>query len=881
MTLVKKSWQRAFDVLLGYVWFILLTGLKGLTSVPFVLPVYRALLIICLKRQVLFDKIYYLASNPDVAASGIDPLFHYVAFGDGENRKPHILFDPKYYRQEARNKLTEVNSLLHYLTIGRYKRLSPSPWFDVSYYLANNRDVRFKQVEPLTHYLSFGGYEGRSPNCEFDGAFYLAENPDVAESGLNPLIHYIQFGQIEGRLTHPQQQFDLDYEELENQDFTKFKKIEHSDIRPQPRDSQKNPNLVVIVPVYGQHTLTMQCLKSILESKNDLAYELLVIDDHSPDKALSDELLQMFYLGWINLITNDTNQGFVKSVNTGLSLNQNRDVVILNSDTEVYDYWLDRLCKAAYTNENIASVTPLSNNATICSYPLSQHNNPYPLELASPELDQLAAMTNQDLYVSTPTGVGFCMFMRRSALQKIGHFDAEAFGRGYGEENDWCQRAIYAGLINLIAPNIYVKHFGSASFKGEKRERVLQAIATVENRHPGYKKQIDRFIKEDPLLQARSNLDWARLKQQVKLTNVLIICHERGGGTERRVQELVSSLNERQIGVFFLRPVKKLKSHVRIAHSACKNVPSIMHFELADTRLLVDKLKELNLTSMHVHGLVDFTHDAPVHITNLAAAMDVPLDVDIHDYALVCPRINLIDSEGQYCGEPIAAKCNQCLARHGNNFGVKDIDQWRTVNRKMLLQANRIYAPSEDCQARINRYHPDIKIKVSPHLGETIGRRIRPATLTSHRKMHIVIIGAIGKMKGFNVLLACARDVKQRNLQIRFTLMGFSMNDVLLERQGVTVTGKYLETESHLQLSTLGPDLVWLPSLWPETYSYTLSIALSAGFPVSAFDIGAIAERLKKTRQDHYLLPLEMANNPIEINERFIEFNQKMTDLSE
>lgn len=103
---------------------------------------------------------------------------------------------------------------------------------------------------------------------------------------------------------------------------------------------------------------------------------------------------------------------------------------------------------------------------------------------------------------------------------------------------------------------------------------------------------------------------------------------------------------------------------------------------------------------------------------------------------------------------------------------------------------------------------------------------------------------------------------RQAGLPLEFDVMGYSMNDRLLEEAGVRVTVKYQEREALDLLNSLSPHLVWLPSLWPETYCYTLSIALRAGFPVVAFDLGAIARRLRGLGRTTGLIPLELADHP-------------------
>ncbi|MBK8814468.1 MAG: hypothetical protein IPN42_02685 [Methylococcaceae bacterium] len=136
----------------------------------------------------------------------------------------------------------------------------------------------------------------------------------------------------------------------------------------------------------------------------------------------------------------------------------------------------------------------------------------------------------------------------------------------------------------------------------------------------------------------------------------------------------------------------------------------------------------------------------------------------------------------------------------------------------------------------------------------------------------MVVIGAIGKLKGYEIIKACAKHAKRNALPLQFIVLGYSMNDRVLEETGVEITGKYQESEAPDLLDNLNPHAVWLPSLWPETYSYTLSIALYANLPVFAFDIGAIAERLKEHDKHRWLMDLSLQCSPDKINARFCDF---------
>ena len=852
------------ELLLGSLWL-----LRTLAITHPLRQRYRGLLIHLLKRTELFDRTWYLDSNPDVAASGIPPLRHYAAYGDQENRWPMPLFDPGYYRARAQGRLHRVNALLHYFHVGRYRLISPSPWFDLRYYLRNNKDVARSGIEPLRHYLKWGGLEGRSPNPQFDSAYYLRANPEVREVRLNPLLHYLQWGRFSERPTR-----ELSITEITG----------HQDDRCEdpwsslalPDSGQTPPCVDVIIPVYKDRELTRRCLLSVLSARNATPFALIVIDDASPEPALSVELERLAARGLFELRRHTDNLGFVATVNEGMALHAERDVVLLNSDTEVYDHWLDRLHSAAYCRARVASVTPLSNNATICSYPRFLHDTPYPLEIGYAQLDALAARVNAGEVHEAPTGVGFCLYLRRDALQALGIFDVKTFGRGYGEENDFCQRAIRGGWVNLITADTFVRHIGSASFQGEKGRLLNEAMRHIARRYPHYRDDVDSFIRRDPLAQARQRLDQERLAAQARAENVLIVCHNRGGGAERHVQEDTRALQARGFGVFYLRPDRTRPTHVRLAHPNCRQLLNLPSLALADTAALAERLRLLRIRCIHSHGLIDFTAEAPRQILALAHALDASLQVDIHDYKVICPRINLADRRGRYCGEPSSEHCDQCLQIEGNDFGVASIRDWRARHHQVLQAAKRIWVPDEDVAERIGHYYSDLRIEILPHeqldLSQTPPREPQ---LGPKEPLRIVVIGAIGKLKGYDVLVACARDARQRCLPLEYQLLGYSIKDEPLIQAGVHITGRYLDQEAETRLKAIEPHVVWLPYTWPETYSYTLSLALRGGYPVFAFDLGAIARRLRAITHPGELWSLSLADRPQSINDRFMAYRSR------
>ena len=269
----------------------------------------------------------------------------------------------------------------------------------------------------------------------------------------------------------------------------------------------------VVVPVHSGFAATRRCLDSVLAARVRTAAEAVVVDDATPEPAIARYLDELAGARRITLLRNERNVGFVASVNRGMALHADRDVLLLNSDTEVAGDWLDRMCACAYRERDIGTVTPFSNNATICSYPFPGWMGGVPGTLGLAGLDQLFASVNAEKSVDLPTGVGSCLYIRRACLDQVGLFDAERFGRGYGEENDFCLRAAATGWRNVLAADAFVFHEGAVSFAGEREARADAALAALLHLHPDYVERVRAFVEGDPASPLRAAVDAARLQR--------------------------------------------------------------------------------------------------------------------------------------------------------------------------------------------------------------------------------------------------------------------------------------------------------------------------------------------------------------------------------
>jgi len=264
---------------------------------------------------------------------------------------------------------------------------------------------------------------------------------------------------------------------------------------------------VVVVPVFNAPAATRRCLESLAATTN-ARQPVIVIDDASDDPAVA-AVLDAMPRRWTR-VDNRDNLGFVASANLGLTLAGEEDVVLLNADTQATPGWLEAIERCAATDAAIASVTPLTNNGEIASIPEFCRPNPWP---ADPDAwARACARAGRPEYPEVPTAVGFCMFMRRKAVDQVGLFDEQAFGRGYGEENDWCMRAIEAGWRHVLCDDAFVAHQGGASFGPLGLEPGGEAMATLLARHPDYMARVEAFIEADPMAGRRQAIT-ARYRQ--------------------------------------------------------------------------------------------------------------------------------------------------------------------------------------------------------------------------------------------------------------------------------------------------------------------------------------------------------------------------------
>ena len=621
----------------------------------------------------------------------------------------------------------------------------------------------------------------------------------------------------------------------------------------------------LIVPVYKGMQTTLDCLVSVLKTDACQKTNIIVIDDASPEPHLSDMLEYLASLALITLVKNETNQGFIRTVNSAMSRSSN-DVILLNSDTIVYGNWVERLTKQAYSGAKIGSVTPFSDNATLCSYPLIYDENDIPLEVTAEQLDSLMAEINQMRSVEIPTAVGFCMYIRRECLQEVGLFDAESFGKGYGEENDFCCRASTLGWKHLLAGDIFVRHVGSVSFGHERNELQRVNTAILRERYPDFLPSVARWSSLDPPSVLRRSADIARLRRSCP-SPFVFLCHDLGGGTERHMQDMIDALEREGQSVILMRPIKGFRTKFFI-ESKKIFVPNLNPLDFTDSLdELVAVLRSLDVKHIHVHSLFDMDLRIVDTVPLMAAQLGIKYDVTLHEYLSICPRTFLIDETGFYCGEPDLDTCQSCVDKNGSHFGSPSIKKWRHSYGRLLEAARKVFVPDADVRSRIQRHYPKVQPSVKPHTEPFKLREISTvAARRASETLRVALIGVLAEHKGALVVDALCADAKERKLPIEFVLFGERERPVSHSSNRLLELGPYKEEEIYDLLAANPCHMVLFPAVWPETFSYTLSIAIQFGLYPVAFNLGAISHRVKEMNWGT-LLPLALMDDPQFVND--------------
>jgi len=566
--------------------------------------------------------------------------------------------------------------------------------------------------------------------------------------------------------------------------------------------------LNVIVPVYKGIEDTQECLDAVVDSKsrNSTLFQVIVINDCSPDPEIDALLKGYSDKGAIHLIKHKENQGFVRSVNEGMRHDHSSDVVLLNSDAIAANDWLDRLWRCAYSDNGIGTVTPFSNNATICSFPDFCRENKVLKGFSVAEIDNAFSNANKGGVVEIPTAVGFCVYIKRKCIDEVGLFNETAFGRGYGEENDFCRRAVKLGWRNVLCADVFVAHVGGVSFAEEKPEKVENAQIQINRLHPEYDQCVQQHIQEDPAKAYRIKV-LMELTAQSELPKVLFVTHQLGGGVEKHVFELCSYLDEQAISLKLILNGDgyfSISFHWGELDKLIFRIPN----EYDD---LVELLEKLGISHIHFHHTMGID---PV-LWRLPDRLGVTLDYTLHDYYLINANPTLTDKNGLFC--PEKKQRDMLGSSHYDIPGGISANDWRENQKILLNKCRHIFSPSQYAVNLFREYFPDYSPIVAYHPDYDLDYPYPDPQGLDHedgRPLKILVLGAISREKGAHVLEETASTAVAKKLPLEFNLLGYAYRPLA---KAVKIHGPYNDDNIDQLIKEIAPDIIWFPALWPET----------------------------------------------------------------
>jgi len=263
--------------------------------------------------------------------------------------------------------------------------------------------------------------------------------------------------------------------------------------------------LDVVVPIYNAYDDLLMCLYSLLKHQD--IYRIILIDDCSTDPRIRGLLTALSRCSQeaIQVEFNAQNLGFLSTVNKGMQITWH-DIILLNTDTIVTHGWARKMKACAQSDQQIATITHFTNNGRMCSIPNFLQDNDLPEGFTVDSFAECVEKASSNSYPELVTAVGFCMYIRRSVIDDIGFFDAENFGKGYGEEVDFSFRAVDKGYKNVLCDNTFIYHKGKASFQDTQLALMEKNHIFLSEKYPKHWAAIARFEKINPLAELQRNL---------------------------------------------------------------------------------------------------------------------------------------------------------------------------------------------------------------------------------------------------------------------------------------------------------------------------------------------------------------------------------------
>ncbi len=557
------------------------------------------------------------------------------------------------------------------------------------------------------------------------------------------------------------------------------------------------PSIVeIIVALPENWESARRVIDGVLGAKNKAAAHVTLLRGENCDKQLTVYLRDLEQNGGLSVLEYGDSLGLAAAINGVVHTHPTGDVIFLDCGAIVSDGWLDVIGSCKDRFERIATISCSSNSAGIAGYPRPWTLNPH---LPASELDRLPSFfskANGETFLEFSKPHTTCVFLPRESIRIVGGFSESIRQEWPTMLAEWAERASRQGLKHFLCAGLFVR----ADVVGGCGDAISDINAPPD------------IQQEDPVRPVRRLVDWERLCRSRK-PRVLLITHRQGGGVERHVADLSTTLEEFAEPII-LRPAGD--GAVSIQWSRAGEDWQCWFDGSDDWHQLRYCLNRLNLRRIHLHHV----DGLPSDIWNLASSLKVPLDITLHDHWPITSKYHLRPQTLEQCG------CSE--------------PDWQKRTRALLASAARIFAPSKYLADAIRTVHPDTRITIWPHGVPEAG-----AVGIAPMRLKVALLGRISEEKGLSVLLRCAQYAQRENLAIHFRIIGPPAYPIpTYPKLPLDATGSYDDTNLAELIAIERPDVILFPSQVPESFSYTLTAAMSSGLPIVASNLGALSERL-------------------------------------
>ena len=519
------------------------------------------------------------------------------------------------------------------------------------------------------------------------------------------------------------------------------------------------------------------------------------------------------------------------------------DVLLLRPGIAVPRCWDARLALAAYRQSGIAAVVPLCDSASFIA--LLEPNQPDQINLEY--IDRLLMAHSPRRNHQIPALFSGCCYLRRAALHVLGPLITAQSTLVAGEWPHWLAQAFQEqGWRMVCCDHVYVL---DQTPKHRRREMVaikaLEDVRLIEQAHPltglrcAIRERLDPGVTASPVT-------------STSLPVQLHIAHSWGGGLDYWIQQYCQ--NDKVRDNLVLRSIGTwgaFGQRIALYRSAVMDQP-LRSWDLdypiratAPTHLQYQAILEAIINEFRVEvilisSLIGHALDA--------LTTGLPTIFVAHDYYPFCPAIVIYFGEVcEHC-EPQRLEC--CFAGNEQNRFFRNVNaaEWLSLRRRFARLASaesvRFVVPAGSVARHWQTLVPALReqqFTLIPHGLDFAPRRL--PTPPAGEQLRVVVLGSLAVQKGRVLLEQICPLIAGR---VHLFLIGCGEDgDVFREQAGITLIPRYRHDELADLIAGIEPEIGLLLSIWPETFSYTLSELWLLGIPVVATQLGSFADRIQ------------------------------------